>query len=85
MFLQSRSSSFKLKDDTQTNREHADVVIFFSEEKKVAKYFTTSFPYRFLTYLYHEDRFPLVYVSYRLAEIDGLFFTLKNEIVRCSE
>jgi hypothetical protein len=29
MFLESRSSGFKLKDDTQANREHADVVSFF--------------------------------------------------------
>ena len=29
MFLESRSSSFKLKDDTQTNREHVDVFFLF--------------------------------------------------------
>ena len=69
----------------QTESMLMSYTFFFSEEKKVAECFTTSFPYRFLTYLYHEDRFPLVYVSYRMAEIDGPFFTLRNEIVRCSE
>ena len=59
--------------------------LFFFSEEKVSECFTTSFLYIFLTYLYHEDRFPLVCVSYRLAEIDGPFFTLKNEIGRCSE
>lgn len=44
MFLQSRSSSFKLKDDTQTNRVHADVVNFFffpwrKESRQVLYYF----------------------------------------------
>jgi len=29
MFLESRSNGFKLKDDTQTNRKHADVVNIF--------------------------------------------------------
>jgi len=45
MFLESRSSSLKLKDDTQTNREHADVVnifVFWIKESRRVFYYLFS-------------------------------------------